>query len=287
LWAESSGFVLNLSILPLVSSDKLKSGFFLARAAALMRYSKVKRCCAVVAAMSVFVAAPGVGALDCPCPAIYVGDIPGVDPGTASRVNPVCIGLVARGRVNPVTGKAISIPASAVALTKSVTRVDNNNGTATFSVTLTGAIPAAVTTIDVLDCVWIDVNGNNLFDQGESMRAYEASAAVVQGTGASRTVDFKLTVPSAAGRTVCDMAAGVNFAGLTATITNQAGIETGAYIQGISPTVCSESGVPAVVPEATFVPSLLASALGGLGVGWFVMRRRRRLAVIPVQGAGR
>ncbi len=236
--------------------------------------------------MTVFVAAPGVGALDCPCPAIYVGDIPGIDPTVPSRVNPVCIGLVTPNRVNPVTGNSITIPAAAVAVTKTITRVDNNDGTATFSVTLTGPIPAAVATIDVLDCVWIDMNGNALFDPGESMRAYEASAAAVQGIGSRRTVDFKLTVPSAAGRTVCDMAAGVNFAGLTGTISSQTSIESGSWIQAISNSVCSDSGVPAVVPEVTFVPSLLASALAGLGIGWFAMRRRR-LATVPVEGASR
>ena len=233
--------------------------------------------------MSAFVAAPGVGAVDCTCPAIYVGDIAGIDPPAPPRINPVCIGLVTANRLNPVTGSPITIPSAAVAVTKSITRADNNDGTATFSVTLTGPIPAAVTTIDVLDCVWIDVNGNGLFDQGESMRAYEGNAATVQGTGSRRTVDFKLTVPNAAGRTVCDQAAGVNFSGLMGTITGQTGIESGSWIQAISPTVCSDSGVPAVVPEATFVPSLLASALGGLGLGWFSMRRRR---LTPVQAEG-
>lgn len=251
-----------------------------------MRYSRAKRRCAVVAAISVFVAAPGVGALDYPCPAIYVGDIPGIDPTVPPRINPVCIGLVAADKVNPITGNPITIPSAAVKVIKSITRVDNNDGTATFAVTLSGPIPAAVTTIDVLDCVWIDVNGNGLFDQGESMRAYEGSAATVQGTGNSRTVNFTLTVPNAAGRTVCDMAAGVNFAGLTGTITSQTGIESGSWIQAISNSVCSEGGVPAVVPEATFVPSLLASALAGLGIGWFAMHRRR-LATIPVQGVSR
>jgi hypothetical protein len=250
-----------------------------------MRHSMAKRCGAVMAAMSVFLAAPGAGGVACICSAIYVGDIPGIDPGVPARINPVCIALVAPDKVNPVTGKPISVSA-AVAATKSITRVDNNDGTATFSVTLSGPIPAAVTTIDVLDCVWIDVNGNGLFDQGESMRAYEGSAATVQGTGSKRTVDFKLTVPNAAGRTVCDMASGVNFAGLTGTITSQAGIEAGSWIQAISPTVCSDSGVPAVVPEASFVPSLLASALAGLGIGWFAMRRRRP-ASVPVQGVSR
>jgi hypothetical protein len=238
--------------------------------------------------MAVFVAAPGVGALDCPCPAIYVGDIVGIDPTVPPRVNPVCIGLVTPGRINPVTGNSITIPSAAVAVTKTITRVDNNDGTATFSVTLTGPIPAAVTTIDVLDCVWIDGNGNGLFDQGESMRAYEGSAAAVQGTGSKRTVDVKLTVPNAAGRAVCDMAAGVNFAGLTGTVTSQTGIESGSWIQAISNSVCADSGVPAVVPEVTFVPSLLASALAGLGIGWFAMRRRRLAAVpVPVEGASR
>jgi hypothetical protein len=272
-----------LSIFPFVSSGKLRCGFFLGKGGSLMRNSMAKRWCAVVAALAVFVFAPGVGAVDCVCPAIYVGDIPGIDPNVPPFINPVCIGLATTGRLNPITGNPISVPSTAVSVTKSVTRVDNNNGTATFSVTLTGAIPAAVTTIDVLDCVWIDVNGNGLFDQGESMRAYEGDKATVQGTGSTRTVAFNLTVPNAAGRTVCDMAAGVNFSTLTGTIANQAGIESGSWIQAISPTVCSDSGVPAVVPEATFVPSILASALGGLGVGWFVMRRRR-LAVIRVTG---
>jgi hypothetical protein len=259
---------------------------FLGKGGSLMRISRAKRCCAVVAAMAVFVAAPGVGAVDCTCPAIYVGDIPGIEPTLPPRINPVCIALVAPDKANPVTGKPITIPSTAVAVTKSITRVDNNDGTATFSVTLTGPIPAAVTTIDVLDCVWIDVNGNGLFDQGESMRAYEGNAATVQGTGSNRTVDFKLTVPNAAGRTVCDMAGGVNFSGLTGTIANQAGIESGSWLQAISPSVCSESGVPAVVPEAAFVPSLLASAFAGLGVGWFAMRRRR-LTPFPAEGVSR
>jgi GEVED domain len=239
-----------------------------------------------MAALSVLAAAPGVGALDCPCPAIYVGDIPGIDPTVPPRINPVCIGLVAPDKVNPITGKPITIPSAVVAVTKSITRVDNNDGTATFAITLTGPIPAAVTTIDVFDCVWIDVNGNGLFDQGESMRAYEGDKATVQGAGSRRTVDFTLTVPNAAGRTVCDQAAGVNFSGLTGTITSQTGIESGSWIQAITPSVCSEGGAPAVVPEATFVPSLLASALAGLGIGWFAMRRRR-LATVPMQGVSR
>ena len=212
--------------------------------------------------MAVFVFASGAGAVDCTCPAIYVGDIPGIDPTLPPRINPVCIALVAPDKVNPVTGKPITVPSAAVAVTKSITRVDNNDGTATFSVTLTGPIPA-VTTIDVLDCVWIDVNGNGLFDQGESMRAYEGNTATVQGTGSRRTVDFRLTVPNAAGRTVCDQAAGVNFSGLTGTISNQTGIESGSWIQALSPPVCSEGGVPAVVPEASFVPSLPHPLLPG------------------------
>jgi hypothetical protein len=258
---------------------------FLAKGGILMRHTRAKRCCAAVAALAVFVAAPGAWAVDCTCPAIYVGDIVGIDPTVPPRVNPVCIGLVTPSRVNPVTGNPIAIPSAAVAVTKSMTRVDNNDGTATFSVILTGPIPAAVTTIDVLDCVWVDVNGNGLFDQGESMRAYEGTAAAVQGTGNTRTVGFTLTVPNAVGRTVCDMAAGVNFAGLAGTITGQAGIESGSWIRAISNSVCSDGGVPAVVPEASFVPSLLVSALGGLGVGWFAMRRRR-LAAVPLHVTG-
>jgi GEVED domain len=247
-----------------------------------MRLSMTKRCCAVVAAMAAVIAAPGVAVAECACPAIYVGDIPGIDPTIPPRVNPVCLALVTPGNINPVTGNPITIPAAATTVRKSVTRVDNADGTATFSVTLVGAIPTATTSVDVLDCVWIDVNGNGTFDQGESVRAYEASAAVVAGTGANRTIDFQLTVPNAAGRSVCNRATGVNFAGLTGTITNQAGIEAGTWIQAQSNIVCSDFGVPVVVPEAPAAASLLASALGGIGVGWFFMRRRRRLAVIPV-----
>ncbi len=236
--------------------------------------------------MAFFVFAPGAGAVVCVCPAVYVGDIPGIDPTVPPRINPVCIALASPDKVNPITGRPITVPAAAVALSKSITRVDNNDGTATFAITLTGPIPAAVTTLDLLDCVWIDVNGNGLFDQGESMRAYEGDKATVQGTGSRRTVDFTLTVPSAAGRTVCDVAAGISFSGLTGTIGSQAGIESGSWIQAISNSVCSDGGVPVVVPEATFVPALLASALGGLGIGWFVVRRRG-VAAVPVQGVRR
>lgn len=238
-----------------------------------MIFMRFRKSAAPFGALAILFAAPAYAA--CVCTARYVADIPNTDSALASRVNPLCVGLVTPGNVNPVTGNAITQPSAAVSLVKTVVRVDNADGSATLQVRLNGALPATVTTSDALDCVWIDTNGNGVYDDSESMRAYEATGTVVQGSGTSRTVDFVLTVPGAKGSPVCNRAFVANTATLNGPSTTQVEIESGSWMEGYSPIVCADaSNPPAVVPEAQYPVVLLASALSALGLSALVTRRR-------------
>ncbi len=198
-------------------------------------------------------------------------------PVVAPLVNALCSSLLT---LTNAAGQSIDVSNSS-SVTKVVTRSDNPNGSTDFKVVITGPIPASFTTVDILDCVWIDTNSDGLQQTGtESMMSYRALGVTIQGTGASRTVSFELNVPAAVGNAVCDRAFGVSWSSMQNMLTtNPAGIITGSWMIGYTPKACTGPTPPANVPEVGLSIVLTLSGLA-TGAAVLTLQRRRRLTAI-------
>jgi hypothetical protein len=204
-------------------------------------------------------------------PATYFGGTAIVGP----LVNTLCSGLIS---LTNAVGTPINTTAG-TSVTKTLTRSDNANGSTDFQVVIAGAIPATFTTIDVLDCVWIDTNNDGVQQVlTEPMRSYRALGLTIAGTGANRTVTFELNVPAVAGLSVCDRAFGVSWATMQGLLTNPAGIATGSWLALYTPKACSGLAPPPNVPEVG-VSVLLT--LTGLATGASVILWQRRRRMLP------
>jgi hypothetical protein len=203
--------------------------------------------------------------------ATYFGSTPVVGP----LVNALCSGLVTL--VN-VVGTPINV-SSSTAVTKTVTRSDNADGSTDFLVVIAGPIPASISSIDVLDCVWIDTNNDGVQQiLTEPMRSYRALGVPVAGTGTNRTVTFELNVPAAVGKPVCDRAFGVSWSTMQAALSNNSGIASGSWMALYTPKVCTAPSPPPDVPEVGL--SVLLVVTGAVtGAAVLYVQRRRRLAV--------
>jgi hypothetical protein len=188
-------------------------------------------------------------------------------------VNALCSGLVT---LTNAAGTPINTT-NGTAVTKTVTRSDNANGSSDFMVVIAGAIPATFTTIDVLDCVWIDSNNDGVQQLlVEPMRSYRALSVPIDGTGANRTVTFELNVPNAVGKPVCDRAFGVSWSAMQNLLSNPSGIATGSWLALYTPKACSSAALPPDVPEVGL--SVLLTLTGvGTAAAVLVLQRRHRL----------
>jgi hypothetical protein len=142
-----------------------------------------------------------------------------------------------------------------------------------------GPIPATFTSIDVLDCVWVDTNNDGVQQVlTEPMRSYRALAVPIAGTGANRSVTFELNVPAAVGASVCDRAFGVSWTTMQGLLTNPAGIAAGSWLALYSPKACAAPTPPANVPEVSM--SVLLTLTGiGTGAVLIYLQRRRHTAI--------
>lgn len=201
--------------------------------------------------------------------ATYFGGTPVFGP----LVNALCSGLVTLANA---AGTPINV-SNSTSVTKTVTRSDNADGSTDFMVVITGPIPATFTSIDVLDCVWIDTNNDGIQQiLTEPMRSYRALAVPITGTGTNRTVTFELNVPAAVGQSVCDRAFGVSWSTMQGMLSNPSGIAGGSWLALYTPKACAGPTPPPDVPE---VGASVLLTISGLLTGAAVLYvRRRRLA---------
>jgi hypothetical protein len=204
-------------------------------------------------------------------PATYFGSTPVFGP----LVNALCSGLVS---LTNAAGTPINTT-NGTSVTKTLTRSDNADGSTDFMVVISGPIPATFTSIDVLDCVWIDTNNDGVQQiLTEPMRSYRALGVPIAGSGTTRTVTFELNVPAAVGKTVCDRGFGVSWSGMQSLLTDPSGIATGSWLKLFTPKVCAGPTPPSDVPEVGLSVLLV---LSGVLTGAAVLhhQRRRRLAL--------
>jgi hypothetical protein len=204
--------------------------------------------------------------------ATYFGSTPILGP----LVNALCSGLEA---LTNASGTPINTT-NGTAVTKTITRSDNPDGSTDFKVVIAGAIPATFTTIDVLDCVWVDTNNDGTQQLiTEPMRSYRALAVPIAGSGANRTVTFELNVPAAFGKSVCDRAFGVSWSAMQGLLSNPTGIATGSWLSLYTPKVCSDPTPPPDVPEVSASVLLTLTGIATGGAVLVLVQRRRRLAL--------
>ncbi|HEX2785895.1 MAG TPA: hypothetical protein VHN36_20140 [Ilumatobacteraceae bacterium] len=203
--------------------------------------------------------------------ATYFGSTPVFGP----LVNALCSGLVTLANV---AGTPINV-SNSTSVTKTVTRSDNADGSTDFMVIISGPIPATFTSIDVLDCVWIDTNNDGVQQiLTEPMRSYRALGVPIAGTGANRTVTFELNVPAAVGKPVCDRAFGVSWSSMQSLLSSPSGIASGSWLALYTPKACAGPTPPSDVPEVGL--SVLLTISGVLtGAAVLHRQRRRRLAL--------
>jgi hypothetical protein len=204
-------------------------------------------------------------------PAIYFGNTPVFGP----LVNALCSGLVVLANA---AGTPINI-SSGTAVTKTVTRSDNADGSTDFMVVVAGSIPATFASIDVLDCVWIDTNNDGVQQiLTEPMRSYRALGVPIAGAGANRSVTYELNVPAAVGKPVCDRVFGLGWSSMQGLLSNPSGIADGSWLVLFTPKVCAGPTPPSDVPEVGL--SVLLTVSGVLtGAAVLHHQRRRRLAL--------
>ena len=201
--------------------------------------------------------------------ATYFGGTPVFGP----LVNALCSGLASLANA---AGTPINV-SNSTSVTKTVTRSDNGDGSTDFMVVISGPIPATFTSIDVLDCVWIDTNNDGIQQiLTEPMRSYRALGVPVAGTGANRTMTFELNVPSAVGQSVCDRAFGVSWSTMQGMLSNPAGIAGGSWLALYTPKSCAAPAPPPQVPEIS--RSVLLTISGLLTGAAVLYLRRRRFA---------
>jgi hypothetical protein len=204
--------------------------------------------------------------------ATYFGGTPTVGP----LVNALCSGLV---YLTNASGTPINT-SNSTAVTKTITRSDNANGSSDFMVVISGPIPATFTTVDVLDCVWIDTNNDGVQQIGtEPMRSYRALAVPIAGSGTSRTVTFELNVPAAVAKSVCDRAFGISWSTMQGMLSNQSGIATGSWMKLYTPQVCTSPTPPPDIPEVSISVLLTLTGIGTAGAFMMFKQRRRRVAL--------
>jgi hypothetical protein len=204
--------------------------------------------------------------------ATYFGNTPVFGP----LVNVLCSGLVTLANA---AGTPINTTAS-TSVTKTVTRSDNADGSTDLMVVIAGNIPSTFTSIDVLDCVWVDTNNDGVQQVlSEPMRSYRALAVPIAGTGSNRTVTFELNVPAAVGASVCDRAFGVSWTTMQGLLTNPAGIAAGSWLALYTPKACAAPTPPANVPEVGISVLLTLTGIGTAGAFLIYTHRHRRLKV--------
>jgi hypothetical protein len=204
--------------------------------------------------------------------ATYFGSTPTFGP----LVNALCSGLVF---LTSASGTPIDT-SYATPVTKTITRSDNGDGSSDFMIVISGPIPPAFTTIDVLDCVWIDTNNDGVQQiPAEPMRSYRKLGVAIAGSGANRTVTFELNVPAAVGKSVCDRAFGVSWSTMQSVLTNQSGLVSGSWMAMYSPKVCSSPTPPPDIPEVSSSVLLTLTGIGTAGAFMMFQQRRRRVAL--------
>jgi hypothetical protein len=152
-----------------------------------------------------------------------------------------------------------------------VTRTDNVDGSATLLVKLWGDLTILRQQASVLDCLWIDTDGNGARSPGEGVVGAHVEGLVIT---ADNSVNgrgyFSVTVPGAATKTVCDQAYGVRPGEVL-----PADAASAQWLYR-TPFVCSTPLPPVEIPEAGAVMLLgLSGALTGAAV-IFGGRRRQR-----------
>jgi hypothetical protein len=173
----------------------------------------------------------------------------------------VVAGLPSRAGAGEAVGPC---GAGSAALTKTVTVVDRPDGSALATVRLETA--ADVRHALVVDCTWIDRNGDGAIGRDEDVSVH-LRTVTFQGHG-TKTATMLIAQAGASGARVCDRASLFAF---------------GSYFHLIrlhSNVACDRTSPP-VVPEAGRAAVLGGSALvvGGLML-WLLRRRRSALSTI-------
>ena len=156
-----------------------------------------------------------------------------------------------------------------------ITRADNVDGSATFLIKLWGDLTILRAQASVLDCLWIDTDGNGGRSPGEGVIGVHVEGlAITADDTVNGRAYFSVRVPDGANKKVCDQAYGVPTGELLPTSV------TSAQWLYRTPFVCSTPLPPVEIPEAGSVVLLgLSGALTG-AVVLFGRRQRPRLATL-------
>ena len=175
---------------------------------------------------------------------------------------------------NAVTGLSVG-GAGPDTVVKSLVRTDHPDASSTLVVTATGPFPITSDGYSIYDCLWAE-NGvsNGALDVGEQLRVFYDVDVGVGGSLPNRTVTFSVTVPNAAGKTICDRVGGLDLDTLATSGNPGSAIETGTWTYFVSNVVCAGPIPPANVPELPFAPLAMVSTGSVLGVGTWLSRRR-------------
>ena len=158
-----------------------------------------------------------------------------------------------------------------------ITRADNVDGSATFLIKLWGDLTILRAQASVLDCLWIDTDGNGARSPGEGVIGAHVEGLVIT---ADNSVNgrgyFSVRVPDGANKKVCDQAYGVRTGETLPT-----NVASAQWLYR-TPFVCSTPLPPVEIPEAGSVVLLgLSGALTGAVVLFGGRRRQRpRLATL-------
>ena len=157
-----------------------------------------------------------------------------------------------------------------------ISRADNVDGSATFLIKLWGDLTILRAQASVLDCLWIDTDGNGARSPGEGVIGAQIEGLVI---AADNSVNgrgyFSVRVPDGANKKVCDQAYGVR--------TGESLPTSGSAAQWLyrTPFVCSTPLPPVEIPEAGSVALLgLSGAITGAAVVFGRRRQRPRLATL-------
>jgi hypothetical protein len=156
-----------------------------------------------------------------------------------------------------------------------ITRVDNVDGSATFTIKLWGNLGLLVSSSPVVDCLWVDADGNGARSAGEGVTgALVEGLVITPDDSINGRGYFSVRVPGAANKTVCDQAYGVRSGQAVPTD------PTAAEWRFRSTVLCSAPLPPIDIPEAGSV--VLLGLTGALTGGALLTVRRRRLMPLPV-----
>ena len=150
-------------------------------------------------------------------------------------------------------------------LTKTlINKVQNADGTFTLTFRLTSSRTDLTGNFRVRDCLFVDANGNNQFDNEPFLGGTDEKNVQLVNGSATITV----TVAASADDTICDRAA---LSGTTA---------SGEDFTDKSNLLCTPlTGTP-VIPEVPYVVLLPLTALLLLAGGFVLMRRRQDTALL-------